>query len=84
MGLWAYPLPFASSSLLDWPLRPSMAGLGAGLGAHPSAAFEAGRFQPLAAPLRPVRSGTDTQSPPSFLCSLAYVLCLCVPIRNNT
>ncbi|CAD6223697.1 unnamed protein product [Miscanthus lutarioriparius] len=34
-----------------------MAGLGAGLGAHPSAAFEAGRFQPLAAPLRPVRSG---------------------------
>nr|CAB3458059.1 unnamed protein product [Digitaria exilis] len=34
-----------------------MAGLGAGLGASPAAAFEASRFRPLASPLRPVRSG---------------------------
>ncbi|WVZ66048.1 hypothetical protein U9M48_015324 [Paspalum notatum var. saurae] len=34
-----------------------MAGLGAGLGARPSAAFGAGRLRPLAAPLRPARPG---------------------------
>jgi methionyl aminopeptidase len=44
-----------------------MAGLGAGLGARSSAAFEAGWFRPLASPLRPARSGKDTHySPPIF------------------
>ena len=50
---------FSLSLSLSLSVPLLMAGLAAGLGARPSAAFEATCFRPLASP---VRSGTDTPS----------------------